>query len=205
MPAPNSNNSTDPVAHMEDFLLSQVETPEKAAFLAASTKEIQHVLKKLSAKTPRFRSSGICRLGITTDGQEEELLLPIRSVPLETMSTLLEEAYVEPPRSKRMNVETMEYEMVKDEHDPAYQRKIQHANVQFLKRFALYALDCELEDEDGTIVWNPETGLRNEAAALRVLEAQGLTQTHYAQIRTEVEELSMTERQRAEAARLKKR
>lgn len=201
---PQNTNGTDPLADIGSVLLSQTETPAKTAFMAESTKEIQQVLRKLSAKTPRFRSSGICRLGITDGGQEEELLLPIRSVPLETMSKLLEEAYVEPPRSKKMNIETMEYEMVKDEHAPAYQRKVQQANVQFLKRFALYAIDCELEDEQGQIVWSQDAGIANEAAALRVLEAQGFTQTHYAQIRTDADQLSMTEQQRLQAARTKK-
>ena len=56
------------------------------------------------------------------NGIEEELWLPIRSVPFDTTARLIEEAYVEPPRSKKMNVETMEFDMVKDEFDPGYQR-----------------------------------------------------------------------------------
>ena len=102
-------------------------------------------------------------------------MLPIRSVPFDTTARLIEEAYVEPPRTKKMNVETMEFDMVKDELDPAYQRKLQQANMQFLKRYTLYALNCELEDEQGEIVWDPQAGVFQEAAALRVLDLQGLT------------------------------
>ena len=56
---------------------------------------------------------------------------------------------------KKMNVETMEFDMVKDEFDPNYQRKLQQANMTFLKRYTLYALNCELEDDQGRIVWDP--------------------------------------------------
>ena len=35
--------------------------------------------------------------------------------------------------------------------------------------------NCELEDEQGQIVWDPHSGVFQEAAALRVLDLQGLT------------------------------
>lgn len=210
MPSSNHMQSKEETAaallsDIEQVLPSQVQTPEKDAFLRSATQEIQQVLTKLSARTPRFRSSGICRLGMQHDGQEETVLLPIRSVPFDTTVKLIEEAYVEPPRTKKMNIETMEFEMVKDEWAPDYQRKLQQANTHFLKRYTLHALDCELEDEQGTVVWDPKTGVYREAEALRVLDLQGFTQTHYFQIRDEAEQLSMTEQQRQEAMRLKKR
>ena len=126
--------------------------------MQTSTRDIQQALTRLSAKTPRFRCTGITRLGVQRDGMEEELWLPIRSVPFDTTARLIEEAYVEPPRSKKMNVETMEFDMVKDEFDPVYQRKLQQANMTFLKCYTLYALNCELEDEHGHIVWDPHGG-----------------------------------------------
>ena len=208
MPPPTNTNhpaGTDPLADIEAVLPSQVQTPEKTAFLHTSTRDIQQALTKLSAKAPRFRSTGVSRLGIQQNGIEEDLLLPIRSVPFETTARLIEDAYVEPPRTKKMNIETMEFDMVKDEFDPKYQRKLQQANMQFLKRYTLYALNCELEDDQGRIVWDPSSGVLDEPAALRVLDLQGLTSTHYTQIREDAEKLSMSEQQRAEALRLKKR
>ena len=195
---------TDPFDTLEALLPSQVHTPEKTAFLQTSTRDIQQALTKLSAKAPRFRSTGISRLGVMQDGREEDLLLPIRSVPFDITARLIEEAYVEPPRTKKMNVETMEFDMVKDEFDPKYQKKLQQANMTFLKRYTLYALNCELEDEQGKIVWDPQSGVFDEPAALRVLDLQGLTSTHYTQIREDAERLSMSEQQRQEALRQKK-
>ena len=192
------------LAQVEQILPSQIQTPERTAFAQQATQEIQQALTRLSAKKPRFRSSGITLLGFTEYGTTQEVPLAIRSVPFETTARLVEEAYVEPPRSKKMNIETMEFEMVKDEHDPAYQRKLQQANTLFLKRYTLYALNCELEDEQGNIVWDPVGGIYQEAAALRVLELQGFTSTHYTQIREDAERLSMTEQQQVEAARTKK-
>lgn len=197
----------EPVSLLEDMermLPSQVVTPEKTAFAQTATRDIQQALTRLSAKAPRFRCTGVSRLGIQQGGLEETVLLPIRSVPFETTARLVEEAYVEPPRSRKMNVETMEFEMVKDEHDPAYQRKLQQANTLFLKRYTLYALNCELEDEQGVIVWDPSHGVFQEADALRILELQGFSTTHYTQIRDDAERLSMTEQQQAEALRQKK-
>ena len=158
MPMPSNANhpdGADLLASIETVLPSQVQTAEKTAFLQTSTRDIQQALTKLSARAPRFRCTGMTRLGVQQDGREEELLLPIRSVPFDTTMRLIEESYVEPPRSKKMNIETMEFDMVKDEWDPAYQRKLQQANMQFLKRYTLYALNCELEDEQGQIVWDP--------------------------------------------------
>ena len=207
MPPPNNTTHPDAAAALdsiESLLPSQVQTPEKTAFLQTSTRDIQQALTRLSAKAPRFRCTGVSRLGVNQNGQEEELLLPIRSVPFDTTARLIEEAYVEPPRTKKMNVETMEFDMVKDEFDPKYQRKLQQANMTFLKRYTLYALNCELEDEQGQIVWDPHGGVFQEAAALRVLDLQGLTSAHYTQIREDAERLSMSEQQRQDALRQKK-
>ena len=207
MPPPTNRThpaGTDPLDQLEALLPSQVQTPEKTAFLHTSTRDIQQALTRLSAKAPRFRCTGITRLGVQQNGIEEELWLPIRSVPFDTTARLIEEAYVEPPRSKKMNVETMEWDMVKDEFDPKYQRQLQQANMQFLKRYTLYALNCELEDEQGQIVWDPHSGVFQEAAALRVLDLQGLTSTHYTQIREDAERLTMSEQQRQDALRQKK-
>lgn len=211
MPAhTNAKRAEEPsarlLAQIEEALPSQVQTPDKLAMQQTATRDIQQALTRLSARTPRFRCTGVCRLGVHQDGHDLELLLPIRSVPFEVTMRLVEEAYVEPPRQKKMNIETMEFEMVKDEHDPAYQQKLQQANTLFLKRYTLYALDCELEDEQGQIVWSPQQGSgQQEAAALRVLETQGLTQTHYLHIREQAEALSMTEQQQQEARRLRTR
>ena len=102
---------------MAAVLPSQVQTPEQTAFAQSATQEIQQALTRLSAKTQRFRCTGLCRLGVQQGDLEEDLLLPIRSVPFDTTIRLLEEGYVEPPRSKKMNVETMEFDMVRDEWD----------------------------------------------------------------------------------------
>ena len=72
-----------------------------------------------------------------------------------------------------------------------------------MKRYTLYALNCELEDEQGQIVWDPHSGVFQEAAALRVLDLQGLTSTHYTQIREDAERLSQTQMQQQEAKRLR--
>ena len=207
MPPPSNAKHPAPVPLLDEMaavLPSQVQTPEQTGFAQSATQEIQRALTRLSAKTQRFRCTGLCRLGVQQGDVEEDLLLPIRSVPFDTTIRLLEEGYVEPPRSKKMNVETMEFDMVRDEWDPGYQRKLQQANMLFLKRYTLYALDCELEDEQGKIVWDPQAGVYDEPAALRVLDLQGLTQTHYTQIREDAERLSMSEQQRQDAARKKR-
>ena len=55
---------------------------------------------------------------------------------------LIEEAYVEPPRTKKMNVETMEFDMVKDEHGTRpISASSNRRTCTFLKRYTLYALE----------------------------------------------------------------
>jgi hypothetical protein len=175
------------------------------ALATQATAEIRQVLTKLSAKTPIFRSTGICRLRVTTDDVEQDLYVPIRSVPFETYSMLLGEAYVEPPRKKQLNVETMEYEMVLDVYDAKHRAAEHAANVRFVKRYALHALDLEIEDDQGHVVWARTGSPQHEETALSILTLQGLTQHHFTQIREDAERLSTNAAKVDEALRLKKR
>ena len=78
MPPPTNRThpaGTDPLDQLEALLPSQVQTPEKTAFLHTSTRDIQQALTRLSAKAPRFRSTGVSRLGVQQNGIEEELLV----------------------------------------------------------------------------------------------------------------------------------
>jgi hypothetical protein len=203
-----ANGQVDPAEHifatMADDLPSDTRTGN-LALAAQATHEMKLILRKIEAKKKAFQSTGFSILRVTHDGEEKDVHVPIRSVPFDEYTELLKESYVEPPRSKKMDLDTMEYVMVLDPHDGTYQTALHYANTRFLKRFALRALDVDITDDNDTPVWTRDGQHRHEETALRILEQQGFTLGHFQQIREDAERMSVNSQEVQKALQLKKR
>lgn len=163
---------------------------------------------RLSAREAPFRSTGVAMIRITHAGQEIDYPVPIRSVPVIRDRELRKrtiEAPVPPDAGKTLDQQTMQYVQVYDEKNPEYLREVVAQTNLFVRLYVLEGLDCEIEDRDGRLVWDPaEGGVRDEAAALEALEASGWTSEHLEVLREDIAALTMTRQQREERERRKK-
>ena len=166
-----------------------------------------HGPKRLSAKASPFRSTGVCYLTVTRNGERIQEDVPIRSVPQAIERQIRKETLGQIPQApytRELNRETMEYVRVYDENDPKYLEQVTEFTNLFIKRFVVQGLDCILEDLHGAEVWNPVTGEGSWQKAVDVLEDMGWTSDQIAYIREQIAELTQSDAQIEERERRKK-
>lgn len=167
----------------------------------------EHGPARLSVKASPFRSTGVCYITVTHGDQREQVPIPIRSVPQAIERQIRKETMgqIPPaPYTQELNRQTMEYVRVYDENDPKYLEQVAEYTNIFIKRFVVQGLDCLIEDENGDIVWNPETGEGSWLQAVAALEKMGWTSDHIVYLREQIAELTQSDAQVEERERRKK-
>lgn len=189
------------LASLQEALPSDTRAGD-VALAQQATREIRQVLTKLSARQPAFRCKGISLLRVTDGEDVRDIPVAIRVVPQHVFTQLQDESYVDPPMKTQLNKDTLKYEESIDQ--PVYSRALQQANRRVVERYILRALDCDIYDDDDTLVWARDGHVQREDEALAVLRLQGLSKEHFDQIAEDVERLSKNSQKVEEALRLKK-
>ena len=175
-----------------------------------ATVEIKESLappQRLSPKTSPFKSRSVCYITVTDGAERRHVPIPIRSVSQSVERELRAETMGKipsPPIRQHLNPNTMEYDKVPDESDPAYVAKVAELTNAFIKRFVLAGLDCTIESAQGDIVWEPDGSVQRSDEAIQALEDMGWTSDQITHLREKIAEMSQTDAQIEERERRKK-
>ena len=176
----------------------------------SATSELKQPLttpNRLSPQRSPFQSRGVCHIVVTQGPERIEVPIPIRSVPQAVereIRALTMEKIPAPPIRQHLNSQTMEYDRLPDENDPAYLAKVAYHTNNFIRRFVLAGLDCVIESKGGDVVWDPEGNVQLWEDALTALEDMGWTSDQITHLREKIAELSQTDAQIEERERRKK-
>jgi hypothetical protein len=150
-------------------------------------------LTRLSVSEAPFRSTGLATIKTTVDGTVNFLEIPIKSVDLEDVETLVM-PYRPAVPTKRERIDGKWTTIL----DPANQDYIDR-NSKYQRKLArtwvLMALDIDVVNNEGVVVWSADNSVVDLDAATQVLKKSGFVDNQFADMLNEVRALTaVTER-----------
>ena len=145
-------------------------------------------LTRLSVAEAPFRSTGVATIKITVDGNVNYLEIPIKSVDLEDVENMVSNYRPSVPvkrerrDGKTITIEDLANQDYKDNLNK-YQRRLARAWV-------LMALDIDVVDESGKVVWSADNTVTDLEAATLVLKKSGFVDNQFADMLNEVRALT---------------
>lgn len=139
-----------------------------------------NLVKKLSVSDAPFYSTGMAHIKVTKNGQEKTLKIPIRAVDLEEVETFCRNFRPKVP-TKRDKIQGR-WVTILDEANPEYQQDLLDYQRILSRAWCLMAMDVDVEDAAGKVVWSADNTVRELDPAVKALRAMGLVDSQFAAI-----------------------
>ena len=146
------------------------------------------LMSRLAVEDAPFGATGVAKVKVTKQGQVRTLAIPIKSIALEDV-----EKVVAPLRPKvptyRDNIKG-KWVTVTNEADDAYQQRLVAYQKALSHAWVLMALDLDVVDGTGQVVWSRDNTVQHLDAAVKALKDMGLVDGQLVAIFRAVQELT---------------
>ena len=150
------------------------------ARVEAGEKPSKLPVKKLTVVEAPFYSTGVAEVKVTRGGKEYVMEIPIRAVDLEAVEAFCRNMRPKVPTARdRVNGRWI---TILDEANHEYQQKLLDYQRILSRVWCLMAIDVDIEDESGNVVWSADNTVHDLNAAIKAMKKMGLVDSQFAAI-----------------------